>query len=147
MTTQATTALPARAYETAADFYLGWLNAQVATSERVARVTRVWLEEALGVQQDMVDTARRAVEESRTLLTPVADEEFPTLTGAYSRFGDLARSTTVLWTEAGLKARDRYGRVAQTALDELQAAQSDFSASAEQTIERIMRGADVVEAK
>lgn len=135
-----TTETPAAMYAGATDLYLGWVDASLTANERAARVARVWLDESLGFQQDLAQTIRRAMEESRTTLT---QDEAPATPLAYlSRAGDLARSTFFLWTETGLKAQERFSRVAQTAFGEIQAAQTDYSTRAEARVTEFTRRAN-----
>ena len=111
----------ARLYGAATDTYLGWISVSVDVNERLARVARVWIDESLGVQRDLVQTLNRMAEDTQRTLALDDDPAGNPLAFA-ARSGDLWRSTAFLWIEALLKAQERLARVAQTAFGEPQAA-------------------------
>ena len=115
MTTQ-----PADLYTSAADLYLGLVDASLNANERIARFARVWIEETLGTQQDLAGLIKRSIQDTRE--TFAQDDETPTPFTFINRAGDLARANYFLWTEAGLKAQERFTRLYQTAVEELSAA-------------------------
>ena len=123
----------------ATEMYLGWVNASLTANERMARVARVWIDETLGFQQDLTETIKKAIEESRAQFTTPEDTANPT--AFLSRAGDVARSNYFLWTETGLKAQERFARVAQTAFGEIQAAQTDMTNQAESRISNFTKRA------
>ncbi|MBI2760197.1 MAG: hypothetical protein HYX51_02080 [Chloroflexi bacterium] len=135
------TETPATIYTGAADFYLGLVDASLTANERMAKVARVWIDESLGFQQDLAQTVRKAFEESRTAYA--GQGETPATPVAFvSRAGDIARATYFLWTETGLKAQERFGRVAQTAFGEMQSAQADLTNRTEARISEFARRAN-----
>ncbi len=119
-------------YDTAKDLYLGWVDASINANERFARLARVWIDEALGVQQDIAAVIRRAFEETQEALDQ--DGETPTPFTLINRAGDMARTNYFLWTEAGLKAQERITRVYETAFEALRGVQDDLSARAGDSI-------------
>ena len=127
MTTQ-----PADLYTSAADLYLGLVDASLNANERIARFARVWIEETLGAQQDLAGLIKRSIQDTRE--TFAQDDETPTPFTFINRAGDLARANYFLWTEAGLKAQERFTRLYQTAVEELSAAQSEAAQATEQGI-------------
>ena len=126
-----------RLYDGAAGMYMGWVNMQLSAAERMARVARVWIDEMVAVQQDMAQATRRSLEESKATLATGSDTPSPM--GALGRVTDAARANYFLWTETGLKARERYGRVAQTAFSEMQSAGSEIAGRMERGVEDVMR--------
>ena len=118
------------AFDSAANLYLGWLDASLDANERFACVARAWLDETVGVQQDMTQALKRSIEETQAALTQ--DDEPLNPFAFVNRAGDIARSGYSVWTEAGLKAQERFSRVAQLAFEELSTAQSEFSSRAEE---------------
>jgi hypothetical protein len=120
----------ARIYDTAANIYLGWVDASINANERFARIARIWLDETLGAQQDVAQTLKRSIEETQATLTEDGEQATPIT--FISRAGDIARANYYLWTETGLKAQERFTRVAQAAFEELRTAQSEFSSRAEE---------------
>ena len=115
-------------YGTAKDLYLGWVDASINANERFARLARVWIDEALGAQQDIAAVLRRAFEETQEALDQ--DGETPTPFTLINRAGDMARTNYFLWTEAGLKAQERITRVYQTAFEEMRGVQDDLTTRA-----------------
>ena len=110
---------------TARDLYLGWVDASFNANERFARVARVWLDETLGAQQDVATAIRRAFTEARDVAAPAEGEQTEPF-ALFNRAGDLARSNYFIWTETGLKAQERFTRIAQTAFEELRGAQTEI---------------------
>lgn len=132
------TVTPARFAATAADLYLGWVDASLTANERMARVARAWLDESLGLQQDMAETLKKAVGEARSVYTAETPASAP---AAFTRAGDVARTTYYLFTENSLKAQERFGRVAQTAFAEMQQAQTDLTARMEERMNGVRAAA------
>ena len=120
----------ARFSDTATSLYLSWVDASISANERLARVARVWLDETIAVQHDLARTLKRSIEETQATLAD--DDEQVTPIAFISRAGDIARANYYIWTESGLKAQERFARIAQTAFEELGAAQSEFSSRAEE---------------
>jgi len=118
-------------YDTARTMYLGWVEASVDTNERLARVARAWIDESLAAQQDMASIVRRAVTETER--TATTNEELAPFT-LISRVGDIARVNYEIWTEAGLKAQERVGRLLQTTFDEMRGAQSEIAERAQKNL-------------
>lgn len=114
----------AQTFENAADLCRGIVDTYLAGSEGLARVSRVCIDETLGVEQDVAQAVRRTLEETEFLLSPEAAEPNPA--AFLARAGDAARSSAFLWVETGLKAQERVARVAQSALSELGRAQGGF---------------------
>lgn len=123
------TATPAQFAATATELYLGWVDASLTANERMARVARTWIDESLGLQQDVAETLKKAVTEARTAYTAETPATGP---AAFTRAGDVARTTYYLFTETGLRAQERIGRVAQTAFAELQEAQTAYTSRMEE---------------
>jgi hypothetical protein len=119
-----------RIYDTAANLYLGWLDASLTANERLARVARAWIDETLGAQQDVAQALKQSMTEAQAALAQ--DGEPPTPMTWIGRSGDLARTAAYHWTEAALKANERYTRIAQLAFDEMRSAQADIAARAEE---------------
>jgi hypothetical protein len=137
-TTATTTPNPAEAVlTTARDLYLGWVDASLDANERFARFARVWIDEALGAQQDIAAAIRRALAEAQEIGTPAEGEDAPL--AFFSRAGDVARSNYSIWTETGLKAQERFTRVAQTAFEELRGAQTELAQRTEERIGELTR--------
>src|SRR5215207_11216043 len=133
MTTDAATTNPAETFmSTTRDLYLGWVDASIDANERFARVARVWIDEALAAQQDIAAAIRRALSEAQEAATPAEGDQTPI--ELFSRAGDIARNTYVIWTETGLKAQERFTRVAQTAFEELRGAQTEMMQRTEERI-------------
>ena len=130
---------PAGAAGAAADLYLGWVNASLTANERMARVARIWIDESLGMQQDLAETIRKAVGEARTAYTVEPADATPVAFA--TRAGGLARTTYFLFTENGLKAQERIGRVAQTAFAELQQVQTEITTRIEERMNGAARAA------
>jgi hypothetical protein len=127
-------------YDTAANLCLGWIDTSMTANERMARVARVWIDETLGAQQDVAIALKQAMSEAQATLTQDGEPVNPmTWIG---RSGDLARSTANCWTEAALKAQERYTRFAQTAFNELRSAQVDISSRAGERIDEFTRNAN-----
>jgi hypothetical protein len=140
MTTETTTSNAAETLiGTARDLYLGWVDASLDANERIARVARVWIDETLGAQQDIAAAIRRAITEAQEAAAPAEGEQAPT--AFLSRAGDIARNNYFLWTETGLKAQERFTRVAQTAFEELRGAQTEFMERTEERVEELTRRA------
>jgi len=139
MTTETATPNPATTYlATARDLYLGWVDASLHANERFARVARVWIDEALAAQQDVAETIRRAIADAQENATAEAGE--PATPFAFlNRAGEIARTNYLLWSEAGLKAQERFTRVAQVAFEELQGAQTAIAQRTEEQFGEITR--------
>ena len=129
-----------RFYEGATNLYLGWIDASLNANERWARVAHVWIDELLGAQQDLVQSMRRAIEETQSTFTEDGEPAGP-LTWI-SRAGDLAQSGYFLWSETGLKAQERLTRIVQTTFEELSNVGVDLSARAEEQISEMTRRAN-----
>ena len=125
-------------YTSAADLYLGLVDASLTANQRIARFARVWLEETLGAQQDLAGLIKRSIQDARETFTQDG-EETPTPFTFINRAGDLARANYFLWTEVGLKAQERFTRLYQTAFEELSAAQGEAAQAAEQGIAAFTR--------
>jgi hypothetical protein len=117
---------------TARDLYLGWVDASLDANERIARVARVWIDETLGAQQDIAAAIRRAVSEAQETATPAEGEQASF--ALFNRAGDIARNNYFIWTETGLKAQERFTRVAQTAFEELRGAQTEIMQRTEERV-------------
>ena len=134
MTTETVTPNPTETFVTTTrDLYLGWLDASVNANERFARVARVWIDETLGAQQDLAATIKRAIAEAQDAAQATEDEP-PSPLAFVNRAGDIARTGYFIWTEAGLKAQERFTRVAQTAFEELQSAQIEIVQRTEERV-------------
>lgn len=133
MTTDTTTNL----YDSATNLYLGWVDASIQINERLAHVARVYIDESLGLQQDLADAARRAIEDAQTKLTRDGDVPNPLLLA--SRAGEVLRGGYAIWNEAGLKAQERFARIAQTAFQEMQTAQTSFTDRAQERVTEFNR--------
>ena len=125
MVTETTT----RMYDSAASTYLGWVDASLAAQQRAAKVARTWIDEALGAQQDLVEAAKKALADAQSAFTP-QQEETPTPLSLINRAGELARTNYALWAETGLKAQERFTRVAQLAFEEMRNAQTEATTKA-----------------
>ena len=125
MVTETTT----RMYDSAASTYLGWVDASLAAQQRAAKVARTWIDEALGAQQDLVEAAKKALADAQNAFTP-QQEETPTPLSLINRAGELARTNYALWAETGLKAQERFTRVAQLAFEEMRNAQTEATTKA-----------------
>jgi len=122
-------------YDSAAHFYLGWVDSALRANERLAHVARLWIDESLGMQQDLADAARRAIEEAQGTLMRDGDVPNPLLLA--SRTGELLRGGYAIWNEAGLKAQERITRVAETAFAELRTVGTDLTESAQERMGQI----------
>jgi hypothetical protein len=126
-----------RMYDSATNLYLGWIDASLTANERLARVARVWIDETLGVQQDLAQAMKQAMTETQSALAQDGEPVNPmTWIG---RSSDLARTAAYHWTEAALKAQERYTRIAQTAFDEMRSVQADITSRAEEQISEFTR--------
>jgi hypothetical protein len=140
MTTETTTPNTAETViGTARDLYLGWVDASLDANERIARVARVWIDETLGAQQDIAAAIRRAITEAQEAAAPAEGEQAPI--AFLSRAGDIARNNYFIWTETGLKAQERFTRVAQTAFEELRGAQTELMQRTEERVEELTKRA------
>ena len=86
-----------------------WLeagSAVFAANRRLADAARLWGDEARAAQEVLARAARRSGEETRD----VFDVEGPQDAASLTRFGDLVRAQTFLWTAANLAAAERLGR-------------------------------------
>ena len=139
MTTATATPYPTETVlNTARDLYLGWIDASLNANERFARLARVWIDETLGAQQDLAAALRRAFAEAQDVATPAEGEQTAPFT-FLSRAGDVARSNYYIWSETGLKAQERFSRVAQTAFQELRGAQTEIAQRTEERIGEFSR--------
>jgi predicted unusual protein kinase regulating ubiquinone biosynthesis (AarF/ABC1/UbiB family) len=83
----------------------------------VIRSTLTSADEMAGLWQDLAQTAGRSAEETQALLGN--GEDRADLTVALARLADVTRSKAFLWTELGLKARERSSRVVRSAIEPL----------------------------
>lgn len=112
----AMTETPSRMAGEAVSMAKDLVDAALSANERLAHVVRVWIDESLGVQQDFALTLKRAIEEAQE--TFVRDDETPNMLTCATRASDYTRLTFSMWSEAGIKASERYSRVVQVAYDE-----------------------------
>jgi hypothetical protein len=128
MVTDATTNF----YATARNLYLGLVDASLQANERAARIARVWIDESLGAQQDTADLLKRAFDNAQSTVS--MEGETPTPFTFMDRAGEIARTNYQVWTEAGLKAQERFTRVVQTAFEEMRNAQTEIAHRTEEGI-------------
>lgn len=134
----ATETTPAtRAYATASDLYLGWVNATVDANERIARVARIWIDESVAAQKDLAQAIKKGVDELRSNIDRPAEVATPA--AWLSRSGDLARTNYTVWSQVALKAQERYAKVAQAMFTELQDAGSEFAGRVQKNISSVTR--------
>lgn len=129
MVMEQTTAL----FDTATKYYLGMLDASIKTNARTAEVARAWLEESLAAQQDVAETMRTTLSRAQETFTP--GDAVTTPVTFFSGLSDYNRNAYELWTETGLKLRDRYSRVAQLALDTIRTTQSEATVRYQENFE------------
>ena len=87
-----------------------WLeagSAVFAANRRLADAARLWGDEARAAQEVLARAARRSGDETRDVF---AAGEGPPDATSLTRFGDLVRAQTFLWTAANLAAVERLGR-------------------------------------
>jgi len=103
----------ARLYaEAAKNLSRGWLEAgsvMFAANRRLANFARVWGDEVRAAEEVLARAARRSGEEAQAVFDVA--EGVPD-TASLTRFGDLVRAQTFLWTAANLAAAERMGRAA-----------------------------------
>jgi hypothetical protein len=121
-------------FDTATKFYLSVIDASIKTNERTAEVARLWIEESLAAQQDLAESMRTAVTRAQETFTP-ADGAAPSPVSFFAGISGYNRSAYELWTETSLKLRDRYTRVAQQALDNIRAAQTEATARYQENLD------------
>ena len=89
-----------------------WLeagSAVFAANRRLAGAARLWGDEARAAQEVLARAARRSGGEIRDVF---GAGEGPPDAASLTRFGDLVRAQTFLWTAANLAAAERLGRAA-----------------------------------
>jgi len=115
----------AGAFDSATTIYLGWVDASLNTSARITRVARAWFDETLGAQRDFATSMHKAWTDAQTAVS--ADDAPTTPVMLLSRTGEIARQSYALWTEAGLKAQERYSRLAESTFEEMRGVQTEIT--------------------
>ena len=96
-----------------------WLEAGTAAfaaNRRLADAARLWGGEARAAQEVLARAARRSGEETRDVF---GVGEGPPDAASLTRFGDLVRAQTFLWTAANFAAAERLGRAASAGSEAL----------------------------
>ena len=96
-----------------------WLEAGTAAfaaDRRLADAARLWGGEARAAQEVLARAARRSGEETRDVF---GVGEGPPDAASLTRFGDLVRAQTFLWTAANFAAAERLGRAASAGSEAL----------------------------
>jgi hypothetical protein len=124
-------------FDTATKFYLGVIDASIKTNARTAEVARAWIEESLAAQQEVAESMRTALTRAQETFTPT--DATPTPVTFLTGITDYHRNAYELWTETGLKLRDRYTRVAQIALDNIRTTQTEATARYQESFETATR--------
>lgn len=118
------TETPSRMAGEAVSMAVGMVDATLGANERLATIARAWIDESLGVQQVFAETLKRAIEDAQSAF--VSDDEtpgMPNMLTCAARAGEYSRHAFSLWTEAGLRATERYGRLVRVAFDEMRTLQ------------------------